>query len=208
MLTGCKSALIWYRWRHDRVLQRLAEVVEACRLEANKTSSSSIQPRVHFVRQGAEARNITQQEWSVLTPGCEWSMKVDLDQQLKFPHEVATTSLRPDIVLWSISARTVIMAELTVPWEEGMEAAFERKKEKYSELSAACTEAGWKASTYPVEVGCRGFIGKSAQQLLKVLGIRGSRQRKALREMAGEAEQGSFWLWLRRNDAVWGKQGS
>ncbi|KAF7659245.1 hypothetical protein LDENG_00000630 [Lucifuga dentata] len=135
-------------------------------------------------------------------------MRVDLDHQLKFPHEIATTVLRPDIVLWSIPARTVIMAELTVPWEEGMEAAFERKKEKYSELSAVCMEAGWKASTFPVEIGCCGFIGKSTQQFLKVLGITRSRQRKALRELAEEAEQGSFWLWLRRNDAVWGKQGS
>ncbi|KAF7648493.1 hypothetical protein LDENG_00156240 [Lucifuga dentata] len=208
ILTGCKSALTWYRWCHDRVLRKLAEVLEACRLEANKTGLSSIQSRIHFIRQGAESLNIAQKEWSVLTPGCEWNMRVDLDHQLKFPHEIATTVLWPDIVLWSIPARTVILAELTVPWEEGMEAAFERKKEKYSELSAECMEAEWKASTIPVEIGCYDFIRKSTQQFLKVLGITWSRQRKALRELAEEAEQGSFWLWLRRNDAVWGKQGS
>ncbi len=87
-------------------------------------------------------------------------MKVDLDQQLKFSHEITAISLRPDTVMWYTSARMVIMAELTVMWEEGMEAAFERK-EKYSELSAACTKAGLKASTYPVEVSFRDFIKKS-----------------------------------------------
>ncbi|KAJ8334019.1 hypothetical protein SKAU_G00413380 [Synaphobranchus kaupii] len=121
ILTGCKSALTRYRWRHDQVLRKLAEVLEARRLEVNKTSSSTSQLRIHFVRQGAEAQNINQNEWSALTPGCEWNMRVDLDQQFKFPVEIATTSLRPDIVLWSTSSRTVIMAELTVPWEEGTE---------------------------------------------------------------------------------------
>lgn len=67
----------------------------------------------------------------------------------------------------------VIMAELTVPWEDGLESAFERKKEKYAELAAACIEAGWRAFIYPVEVGCRGFIGTSTQRLLKSLGVRG-----------------------------------
>lgn len=57
-------------------------------------------------------------------------MRADLDRQLKFPQEITTTSLRPDIVLWSTPTTTVIMVALTVPWEEGKEAAFERKKEK------------------------------------------------------------------------------
>ncbi len=85
---------------------------------------------------------------------------VNLDNQLKSPCEITAISLRPDIVLWSTSARTVVMAEFTVPWEEGMEASFERKKKMKSELSAACTEVGWKAFAYSVEVGCRSFIGK------------------------------------------------
>ena len=82
------------------------------------------------------------------------NLRVDLDRQLKFPPEITTTSLRPDIILWSPSVKAVILAELTVPWEGGMEAAFEGKKEKYTGLAAECREAGW--SICPVEVGCRG----------------------------------------------------
>lgn len=70
-------------------------------------------------------------------------MRVDLDRQLQFPSEITASLLQPDNVLWLISAKTVIMAELMIPWEKGMETAFERKKEKYRELSAACTEAMW-----------------------------------------------------------------
>lgn len=116
--------------------------MEECRLEANRATLSFSKPQICFIRQGAEAENINQREWSVLTPRCKWQIKVDLNQQLKFPPEITATSPWPDIVLWSISAKTVIMAELIVPWEEVMEAAFERKKEKYSEVTAACTEAG------------------------------------------------------------------
>lgn len=63
---------------------------------------------------------------------------------------------------------------------EGIETVFESKKEKYSELFAACTEDRWKASTYPAEVSCRGFTGKSLLHFLKPLGITGFKQRKAL----------------------------
>lgn len=56
-----------------------------------------------------------------------------------------------------------------------LRAAFERKKEKYRELAAVCTQAGWRAVTYPLDqrnniwdrvwenkdpqAGCRGWQG-------------------------------------------------
>ena len=83
------------------------------------------------------------------SPDHEWDMRVDLNRQLRFP-----TEIRPDIVVWSTKARVVHLIGLTVPSEEGIDAAFERKKAKYSELAAECREAGWKATIYPVEVGC------------------------------------------------------
>ena len=121
---------------------------------------------------------------SLLTPGGDWNFRVDLDRQLKFPSEITTTSLRPDITLWSPSVKTVILAELTVPWEGGMEAAFERK-EKYTELAAECREAGWSTVICPVEVGCREFIGTSIQRLLRNVGVTGPKLKKASKDLAG-----------------------
>lgn len=69
-----------------------------------------------------------------------------------------------------------------------MEVAFERKKEKNTELSSACSQAGWRAFVCPVEVGCRGYTGTSTQRFLKSLGI----LRKAHKDLAEEAEQISF----------------
>ncbi len=133
-------------------------------------------------------------------------MRADLDRQLKFPQVITSTTLRPDIVPWSVPMRSVIMAELTVPWEEGMDVAFERKKERYSDLAAACRQAGWKATVLPAEVGCRGFASTSTQRLMASLGITESKLRKALKDLAEEAEQGSFWLLFRRKDRAWAKQ--
>lgn len=43
-------------------------------------------------------------------------------------------------VLWSTIGRSALLNELTVPWEEWMEEADERKREKYSDLVAECRE--------------------------------------------------------------------
>ena len=97
------------------------------------------------------------------------------------------------------------LIELTVPSEEGIEAAYERKKAKYSELDAESQEAGWKSTIYPVEVGSRGYMGLSPTCLLRDTGVTGGKLRKATKELAEEAKKGSFWFWLRRKDRSWGK---
>ena len=45
-------------------------------------------------------------------------MQVDLEGKLVVPQEIASTNLRPDIVLWSRSRMRVSFIELTVPWED------------------------------------------------------------------------------------------
>lgn len=53
------------------------------------------------------------------------------DVKLKFPEEIAQTSLRPDIVLWSKGTKQVVLIKPTVPWEERIEEAHKRKFKKY-----------------------------------------------------------------------------
>lgn len=130
---------------------------------------------------------------------------MDLDRQLCFLTEVTTTSLRPDIVLWSTKAKAVLRIELTVPMQDGIEATLERKKAKCSELAAECREAGWETATYPVEGGCQGFVGLSATCLLRDAAVTGRDRKKATKELAEDAVKGGFWLWLRGKDKCWGK---
>ena len=61
---------------------------------------------------------------SLLSTAQDWELKVDLGKQLKFPENVAVTTLRLDMVLLSEAKKQVI---LTVPWEERIEEANKRK---------------------------------------------------------------------------------
>lgn len=51
--------------------------------------------------------------------------------------------VRPDLVLWS--------STLTVPWEDAVDEANERKKLRYSETAAEAEQQGWRAIVRPVE---------------------------------------------------------
>ena len=208
LMSGCKCALTQgrYGWRHDQVLTKLAEVLESCRQDANNQPLARQLP-VKFVRPG-EGRGDTSRRGprSVLSLARDWSMRADIGKQLQFPREITTTSLRPDIVLWSAAAKSAMLIELTIPWEEGIQAAYERKAAKYADLAAECREAGWSTTIYPVEVGCRGFVGTSTTRLLRDVGTTGAKLRRVTKALAEEAEKGSFWLWLRRRDKNWGSR--
>ncbi|KAJ8334237.1 hypothetical protein SKAU_G00398760 [Synaphobranchus kaupii] len=58
----------------------------------------------------------------------DWQMLVDMGQRLTVTSEIAITNLRPDLVLWSNSQHMVYFVELTVPWEDAVQEAFERNK--------------------------------------------------------------------------------
>ena len=82
----------------------------------------------------------------------DWRMVADVGRQLVFPKEIATTTLRPDIVLWSPSKKKALIIELTVPWEDAVDEAFERKHLRYAELAAEAQQRGWNTEVRPVEV--------------------------------------------------------
>ena len=62
-------------------------------------------------------------------------MCVNLHQKLTYPSEITITNLHPDLVLWSSSSHCVLIVELTVPWEDAIDEAFERKKWQYAGLA-------------------------------------------------------------------------
>lgn len=99
----------------------------------------------------------------------DWKMQVDIGNQLIFLPEIAATTLRPDLVLWSHSPKPAYITELTVPWEE---------------LAADAQQRGWKAKVCPVEVGCRGFVASSTIRLMKDLGIHGQALQKTVRSIS------------------------
>jgi hypothetical protein len=207
VLSACQVALSQgrYGWRHDKVLMELADILERVR-QTKRDPGGPKANMISFVKTGEKkkATNLKQQERSsnILDGTCKWEMRADLGRRLEFP-SIVTTNLRPDIVLWSESGKKLIMVELTVPWEEAFDEANERKRARYAELEELVRGKGWSAWTFPVEIGARGFPGRSVYRLLTALGVRGRDLRDAVRRLGDTAERTSCWLWWKRNQSSW-----
>ncbi len=204
ILSCCPKALGEgrYRWRHDQVLKAIAEAI-AVGVEWAKRSRPSKQA-ITFIRAGEQPRPAAKTSAGILATARDWQLLVDLKQQLKFPNHIVTTTLRPDIVLLSESTKQVVLLELTFPWEDRLEEAFERKLAKYEGLVSECRQAGWRARCLPIEVGSRGFAARSLCRAFSLLGIDGVRRRRAIYNTTEAAEKASRWLWLKRGDP-WGQ---
>lgn len=76
--------------------------------------------------QAGQIHGTNQQEITTrfLTPVATWKMVVDLGRK-SISH---STTLRPDVVLWSAAVKSATLIKLTVPWKEGLDASHERKR--------------------------------------------------------------------------------
>ena len=88
-----------------------------------------------------------------------YQLAVDLPEyQYHFPSHITLTNLRPDIVLWSDSQRTLNIIELTVCYETGFEDAADRKTRWYADLVEEVGKQGYHCQTIPLQVGSMGVI--------------------------------------------------
>ena len=139
VLSACSKSLAngRYTWRHNQVLEALAAGIDRARKKCGTSSGtgSGVRPQfISFVR-GTEAVRGNQRKTlavGLLATSNDWQMSVDVRGQITFPHHIAITNLRPDIVIWSQGKTTVVLIELTVPYER-TEEAHERKRLKYQE---------------------------------------------------------------------------
>ncbi|XP_069125380.1 uncharacterized protein [Argopecten irradians] len=190
-----------YRWRHDKVLRELADILERERIKKRKPAKGCT--FINFVRGGERGHtSSTVHQGGIIDGAQNWEMRVDLDRRLLFP-DIIQTNLRPDILLWSTQGKKMVMVELTVPWEERCEEAFERKKGKYVELAGDIRALGWSVWVFPVEIRCRGFPAHSTWRMFAALGVKGRDRRPAVDRMSRTAEKSSSWLWWRRQDMSW-----
>ena len=122
-----------------------------------------------------------------------------MDNFLIFP--LVSTQQRPDIVIWNVEDKIGIVLELTVPWEDNIKQAEQRKQERYEELIETCEESGWQVEYYHLAVGARGFIGRTLINLLKHrFRLTPSELRQVTTEAQQAVEKASLWIWLKRED--------
>ena len=179
ILSNCGAALDKYTWRHNQVLEELLRAVKLKCEYANACGEDLKRVKAH----------------QCLDNDGDWQVSCDLDAQMVFPQHIVLTNQRPDLLLWSDKLKKVILMELTVPWEENFELAHERKKTRYADLVSNCIARGWKCELFTVEVGCRGFIGRSASRFLMRVGIWGRSSRSLGKAISERAESASAWIW-------------
>ena len=204
IMSACPRALGdgRYRWRHDQVLRTVADTVDAA-IPVNNYKPEA-RP-IYFVQADECPTSACKINSCLLSTAQDWQWRVDIGERLKVPEQIATTTLWPDLILWSTETRQVLLIELTVPWEENIDVACERKLEKYQKLVEQCKFKKWRTACYPIEVGCRGFAGRSVYCNSKSFRDDRRKKRKAIRAISESAEKASRWLWIKRLES-WSTQ--
>ena len=120
---------------------------------------------------------------------CEdWEIAWDEDKSpAMFPPVIVVTAKRPDVTIYSTSEKKYVVIELTVPAEENLAQANNRKKCKYADLIHECQEAGWDVRYFPVEVGSRGFTNQTLRACFKYLDLSNKEIRLAIDEISKTA---------------------
>src|SRR6185437_3624783 len=216
MLVGCKTSLDQgrYTWRHDSVLKNienmLAKVIRAFNarknqrsfLELTRASFTSCFVRSGEKRSGAKPKT---ERRGLLDGVNDWKLQADYkDCQAGFPPVIYSTSERPDIVIWSASARLVILLELTVPAEEGIVAAQLRKQARYQTLlDEIQSRTKWKAVLLTVESGARGHNPWSARRAFQSIGLTSREATKLLKSLSVVAARCSLAIFFAHRESHW-----
>jgi surface antigen len=208
ILSNCDAALRQrrYNWRHDSVLQHILTV-----LSGHVTSLASVQSapsdyKIAFVRAGKPVKKtkVKRKAKSLLDCASDWKIQADFDSlRFCFPAEICSTGERPDLVVWSSSAKVVILVELTCPAEEGIQNATNRKVKRYIDLQLLIRENGWTPHLFTIEVGARGFVAKSTIRMFRSLGLSHSSTSKCAKELSVIAAKCSYAIYLARDCVHW-----
>lgn len=180
LLSGCKRALAlgWYTFRHNLVLEEIRKALLDANIPERKHHA------VDFVREGT----VPTAKRTILRVQKRWTVLVDS----VLPSEVVMSSQRPDLVLFDEDAKHVVLGELTVPWEEGIDEAHERKLLRYQNLVSESKERGYSCVLFPFEVGCRGFPAMSLRHFLRTVGVKDCN--RVIKLASDKAVEGSAWI--------------
>ena len=82
------------------------------------------------------------------------------------PPDILVTALRPDIFLVNETSGTIVMVELTCPFDSNIASSHGFKSEKYAPLVADLSRR-FKVFYYPIEISVRGQVSKSNKARIK-----------------------------------------
>ena len=206
ILNNCPSALRQgrYNWRHDMVLRAIVSAI----IPAVENQRRVSKPGNFITASGkGYAGRVPQLEENKLIPITgDWKVIWDEEyDQAVFPPQICSTSSRPDIVIFSEQLKVCVIVELTIPAEENMTDAHDRKNIKYQSLVSECERQSWKVKYFPVEVGSRGFPGTSLRHCLKYFRLSNKQIKVVSDEVSNIALKASYTIWLARGNEHFGR---
>lgn len=138
-----------------------------------------------------------------LSAANDWKILVDYEHSMMvFPPEIYATSLRPDIVIWSRRTTEVILIELTVCAEEGINAAQLRKEARYTELLEAINATKcWHATLATLEIGARGLVHSTTFRTFTDLGFPAPQANKLCKSLSAVAARCSYAIFMAHKSA-------
>ena len=105
--------------------------------------------KIEFVQKGGKiaGRKKKTNEAMESQSGVKWELAADLKGcERFFPNP---TTKKPDLVIWNEEEKEVHLVELTVPHEDNISSAHERKDNRYEALVGECEEAGVESNAFP-----------------------------------------------------------
>ncbi|MCP3851345.1 MAG: hypothetical protein GY694_14045 [Gammaproteobacteria bacterium] len=124
------------------------------------------------------------------------------------PPHIITTAQRPDLVLLNEVDKSVILFELSVPWDSNIDTAHNYKQNKYSSLKIDLENSGFAVFLFCSEVSVRGQITKANKSVLKTLLYKStdhgrSAYRSFINSISKAALLASFTILNARNELTW-----
>ena len=213
ILAGCPVALRQKRFtfRHDSVLATLLPILKERIEKHNNSKQDQSEPQglmvpVPFANSQWKKKSgrLVNRHARLLENTRDWRLLIDFDHKRAiFPPSICPTDQRPDIVIWSESTKTVVMAELTCPMEENMIRAITCKTARYALLVEQIKQAGWSPVLLTVEGGARGFVAKSMRSFLCRLGFTGREANMHCKTLSLVLARCSYYIFLARNTKKW-----
>ena len=208
ILCSCRIALEQGRisWRHDSILNVIVKWMKIGKVQATKSFKKSDQlatDKILFVKAGAPRakKRVLPSFWH---DGSDWIFLMDSrSAPYQIPPQIVSSSLRPDICVYSLSRKKVCFVELTSPFEENIRLWKAKKQLKYAGLVDDAKSNGWEASCLTIEVGARGFVSLNTHSLFRFFGLTPKDSKTARKEISKVAIKCSHFIWISRCNPLW-----
>jgi len=97
----------------------------------------------------------------------------------------------------------IVCIELTSPSEERLHISHQLKASRYEHLTPDALINGWRLTTRPIEVGCRGCVAFSVNKMLRELRLPPPQQLAIKQQLEDVALRCSYYLFCSRTTTSW-----